>query len=218
MPDYYVSPGSGKRLSVDVIIPALNEQDTIKPVIKTVRASNRIGKLIVVSDLSKDATSHLAREAGAIVVKGPGKGKGQAMMRGLQEVRSPRVIFMDADITGLTVRHVNALAEPAFGMIVGLRDMGRFNFMQAYAGLPTIAGERSLPTGFVRRLQLEGYGAEMQINAAVARQGLPVYHFIMKGVTGKLRKGPLRMLDVAPYMSRDLLDYGRLIKWLPSVA
>lgn len=216
--NYLRSPGNAKKLAVDVVIPALNEQDTIGEVVSTFRAGGNIGNVIVVSDLSKDRTSRIAGNAGAMVVKGPGLGKGQAMLRGLREVKTSRVIFADADLSGLTVSHVNALAEPAFGMLVGFRDKGRFNFVAVSSLLPPIAGERSLPTQFVRQIPLEGYGAEMQINERVALAGMRAYHFIMRGVTGKVKVGPFRAIDVAPYARMPAFtQYQRLVRWLPPV-
>jgi glycosyltransferase involved in cell wall biosynthesis len=216
--EYLNKPGNGERLAVDVVIPALNEQETIGDVVSTFRSGRNIGNVIVVSDLSHDRTSTIARNAGATVVKGPGLGKGQAMLRGLKEVKTPRVIFADADLAGLSIPHVNALAEPAFGMLVGFRDKGRFNFVAVSSPFPPIAGERSLPTRFVRSIPLEGYGAEMQINERVALAGMRVYHFIMRGVTGKMKVGPFRAIDVAPYARIPAFtQYQRLVRWLPPV-
>lgn len=219
MNDYIASkPGTGKLNLIDVVIPALNEQETIGEVVRTFRDGQNIGKIIVVSDLSKDRTAVLAKREGAIVVKGPGKGKGQAMMRGLREVTSHRVIFADADLHGLTVRHVNMLSMPAIGMVVGLRDKGKFNFATVASKVPPIAGERSVPTRFVRSISLEGYGAEMQINNAVVRSRMACWHFIMRGVTGEFKKGPLRMIDVAPYIDPvAAVNYHQLVKWLRPV-
>jgi glycosyltransferase involved in cell wall biosynthesis len=215
---YLRQPGTGAALKTDVVIPALNEEETIGDVVKAFAATERIGKIIVVSDLSTDRTGQLARRHGATVVKGPGRGKGQAMARGLQEVTTPRVIFADADLYGIKPSHVNALATPAFGMVVGFRDTGRFNFMTMNTNLPPIAGERALPTNFARTLKLEGYGAEMQINNAVTRVGMRVWHFFMLGVTGKLRAGPTRMIDVLPYTSlRGVLNYSQNVQWLGPV-
>lgn len=216
--NYLYEPGSREPAKVDVVIPALNEQETIGDVVSTFLQGKSIGKVIVVSDLSKDRTTPIARNAGALVVKGPGKGKGEAMMRGLREVTTHRVIFADADLSGLTVQHVNALAEPAPGMLVGFRDKGRFNFVTVGAKLPPIAGERSLPARFARSITLEGYGAEMQINEQVAKAGMRVYHFIMKGVTGKMKAGPFRVVDVAPYARIPAFaQYQNLVQWLPPV-
>lgn len=216
--DYLYAPGTRQSAKVDVVIPALNEQETIGSVISTFRQGRNIGKVIVVSDLSSDRTSPIARSAGAHVVKGPGKGKGEAMLRGLREVTTHRVIFADADLSGLSVAHVNALSEPAPGMLVGFRDKGRFNFVTVGAALPPIAGERSLPTRFARSIPLEGYGAEMQINARVAVSGMPIYHFIMLGVTGKMKAGPLRVIDVAPYArTAAFTQYQQHVKWLAPV-
>lgn len=215
--DYLVQPGDAKPKLIDVVIPALNESETIGDVVKVFREAPKVGRVIVVNDLSKDRTMASARNAGAVVVKGPGRGKGQAMMRGLREVTSHRVIFADADTTGLMAKHAAALAEPAFGMIVGLRDLGYFNFLSVGSKLPPIAGERALPTRFARTLNLEGYGAETQINIAVAKANMRVWHFIMHGVTGKVRAGPARFFDVAPYARPELLHYPSLVRWLAPV-
>jgi hypothetical protein len=215
--DYLKHPGDGRKLPIDVVIPALNEAPTIGDVIKTFKQGDNVGNVIVVNDLSTDRTSIIARKAGAIVVKGPGKGKGEALRRGLREVTTPRVIFADADLHGLQLRHVNALASPAFGMIVGFRDLKRFNFLTVGASLPPIAGERAMPTRFVRTIPLTGFGAEMQINRAVAAKGMNAYHFIMLGVTGQMRAGPARLIDVAPFIGTELMKYGKLVRWLTPV-
>jgi glycosyltransferase involved in cell wall biosynthesis len=205
---------------VDVVIPALNESETVGSVVSTFRAGRNIGHVYVVSDLSRDRTSTLARKAGATVVKGPGLGKGQAMMRGLREVKTPRVIFADADLHGLTPAHVDALAFPTSSHIVGFRDLGKLNLGTVLTKLPPIAGERSLPTKLVRELKLTGFGAETQINAAVARAGINSYHFIMRGVTGTVRSGPARLFDVAPFALQafpELIRYPRQVRWLKPV-
>ena len=211
---------SNKLEPVDVVISALDESKTIGQVVSTFRHGRNIGQIIVVSDLSSDRTSTIARKNGAHVVKGPGKGKGQAMMRGLKEVKTSRVIFADADLTGLRADHVDALAFPTASHIVGIRDMGRMNLATVMAKLPPIAGERSMPVSLLRGLDLTGFGAETQINAAVARAGINSYHFIMRGVTGELRAGPFRLFDIAPFVFQkfpELVTYPRQVRWLKPV-
>jgi glycosyltransferase involved in cell wall biosynthesis len=205
---------------VDVVIPALNESETIGNVVRAFRRGRNIGRILVVNDLSADRTASIAKQAGATIIKGPGQGKGQAMSYGLREVRTNRVIFADADTHGLTPEHVNALAFPTKSHIVGVRDMGKLNIMAVASRLPTIAGERSLPVSVLKGVQLTGYHAETQINAAVTRAGIPNYHFIMRGVTGTFRAGPLRWLDVAPAVIQkfpELMQYPRNTRWLKPV-
>jgi glycosyltransferase involved in cell wall biosynthesis len=63
------------------VIPCLNEQETIGPVVKAVR--EQLPTVIVVDDGSADDTAAIAREAGAIVLKNACTlGKGAALQAG----------------------------------------------------------------------------------------------------------------------------------------
>lgn len=224
--DYVVPPGKDtaddyhtRDIKVDVVIPARNEQETIRDVVRAFQAAKNIGQIIVVNDRSTDLTGEIAQQCGAMVINGPGIGKGQAMMRGLTLVASERVIFADADLRGFTPNHATALAQQCYGQIVGLRDKGGTgNTITVLSSLPPIAGERSLPTRLARSVSLDKYGAEMQLNAAIVRAGLVSYHFIMRNVSAKMKAGPLRIVDVLPYIGNaELLQYGRSIKWLSPI-
>src|SRR3989344_3895807 len=87
-----------------VIIPAYNEERTIKEVISKIpRVNKRISQteVIVVDDGSKDRTSVLAKEAGAIVVSHIGnKGVGVAFRTGIEEAlkrKADVIVNMDGD-------------------------------------------------------------------------------------------------------------------------
>src|SRR6266404_1351334 len=196
---YIFPPGHVRSELTDVIIPAQNEQSTVGEVVKAFKLAEGIGNVYVVNDRSTDLTAQNAEQAGAIVVPGPGNGKGAAVMVGLSHVTTDRVVLADADLAGFAPSHATALAKPCFGMIVGLRSKGYAgNALMTSSKYPTIAGERSLPTWVVRGLRLTGYEMEMTINAAMVRSGLPIWHFIMESVSGRPKAGPLRVFDVLP--------------------
>ena len=68
-------------LKIACVIPAWNEEKNIVQVIKNVRPF--VDKIIVVDDASKDATSRLAKEAGADVIRHPiNRGQGAALQTG----------------------------------------------------------------------------------------------------------------------------------------
>lgn len=92
------------EMKVCFVLPTRNESATIVELIKTLQT---IGKdagfksvSIIVTDDSKDLTRKLAKENGAIVINGGGKGLGYAMFRGLKAslMENPDlIVMMDAD-------------------------------------------------------------------------------------------------------------------------
>lgn len=82
--------------SVTVIIPALNEKDSIRQVLAEIPAGT-VDQTIVVDGGSTDGTPDLARAAGAQVVHEPRRGYGRACAAGLAAASGDLVLFMDAD-------------------------------------------------------------------------------------------------------------------------
>ena len=119
---------------VTVIIPALNEEDSIGLVLADLPA---VGRVIVVDNGSTDETALRARAAGARVVSETRRGYGVACLRGLDEVRrlaeqseSDRpsvIVFADADYSD-HVHQLPQLVEPIlnceFDFVLGSRILG----------------------------------------------------------------------------------------------
>jgi glycosyltransferase involved in cell wall biosynthesis len=160
---------------MDAIVPAHNEAPTIGSVVRALAASDIFGRVLVVNDGSTDATSRLAREAGAAVLDlHPNRGKAEAMLAGIGHSRGD-VAFFDADLIGLRPDHAARLAQhfaAGFDQACGLRDYGLLNVAQTFG--PVITGER-----FVRRWVLDevpstcwrGYAIETVINFIVDAAG-----------------------------------------------
>ncbi|APT92815.1 glucosyl-3-phosphoglycerate synthase [Corynebacterium phocae] len=106
-------------MNVSVIIPALNEEQTVATVVRACLADNPVEVLVIDAD-STDATAIRAREAGARVVNWrevmpgvtPRPGKGESLWRGVAAARGDVVCFIDADLTSATPGMVNALSAP----------------------------------------------------------------------------------------------------------
>jgi glycosyltransferase involved in cell wall biosynthesis len=181
-----------------VIIPAHNEAKTLGAVLAAAMAPS-VRQVIVVADACDDGTEDVASSSGAELVVIDAGDKGTAMAVGVSRASESETLFLDADVRGLSVVHVEALcqAEPAGGMVVGLTDDA------SPAGLPPVTGERRLPTSFVRALSLAGtgYRAELVIDAAAARSGLPHTHYRLVGVHNPRRpwRHPLMLADLALY-------------------
>lgn len=175
--------------TVDVVIPAHDEAETIDQVISACQHAPSVGRVIVVADACTDDTARVAARHADQVVETDGHDKGSAMALGLTQVTTEHVLFVDADLEGFAWQHAEALIQspPWRGMVVGLRDdpvAGVFGRL-----LPPISGQRRLPADFARSVRLvgQGYRSELLIDAAVGRAGLPHRSVVMVGVSNPSR-------------------------------
>lgn len=131
------------------IIPAYNEEQTISCVLAVLLGHPQVDEVVVVSDGSTDRTAEVARACGATVVDLPtNMGKGAAYWAGVQACSADVVLFLDADLIGLTPEHVDALLEPvlvgAAEMAVGVFEKGRTATDLAQIVAPYLSGQRAL--------------------------------------------------------------------------
>lgn len=96
------SPGSsGNSLELSVVMPCLNEAETLETcIIKARRALNELnvrGEVIVADNGSTDGSQDIARRANARVVSVEGKGYGSALMGGINAARGKFIVMGDAD-------------------------------------------------------------------------------------------------------------------------
>jgi glycosyltransferase involved in cell wall biosynthesis len=93
---------------IDVILPALDEQDAVAAVLSRMPAGYRP---IVVDNGSTDATAAVAAAGGALVVSEPVRGFGSACAAGLNAAIADVVCFMDCDAS-LDPADLPAVAGP----------------------------------------------------------------------------------------------------------
>lgn len=110
------------RQRVAVIIPAKDESRRIAATVRSARAIPHVDLVLVVDDGSVDNTQHVAREAGAVVVRhSHNRGKAAAMETGAAIVamrdvadRPPRLLlFVDGDL-GDTAVNTAPLVPPVY--------------------------------------------------------------------------------------------------------
>ncbi|HYC50561.1 MAG TPA: glycosyltransferase family 2 protein, partial [Gemmatimonadaceae bacterium] len=86
---------------VSIVIPCLNEAETIETVIREARAaldgSGIAGEIVVGDNGSTDGSQELARQLGARVIPVPTRGYGAALMGAITEARGRFIVMGDAD-------------------------------------------------------------------------------------------------------------------------
>ena len=97
---------------ITVIIPALNEQETIADVVKYCLAEPLVNEVIVVDDRSTDKTQERAKAAGATVLVSEDRGKGISMKEGILSSSNQLLVFLDADIHPYPPGTIKKLVQP----------------------------------------------------------------------------------------------------------
>src|SRR5882724_6179088 len=94
---------SAVKSRVSVVIPCLDEAETIAECVTSARAvldeGGLAGEVIVVDNGSTDGSGDLARAAGALVVEEPRRGYGSAYLAGLAVAQGDYIVMVDADLT-----------------------------------------------------------------------------------------------------------------------
>lgn len=101
-------------IKVTAIVPAHNEEKTIKHVLSTIKKVPEISEIICVDDGSTDKTYSVVKNIpgiSTIRVK-PNKGKGNALAEGIQKAHGEIILFLDADLTKLSTKHIYKLLNP----------------------------------------------------------------------------------------------------------
>jgi glycosyltransferase involved in cell wall biosynthesis len=115
-------------MNVSVIIPVLNEEQSIGKVIAAI-PRELSADIIVVDNGSTDTTAGVAAAAGARVVAEPEKGYGSACLRGMAELHNPDiVVFLDGDYSDYPEEMpllIDPIASDKADFVIGSRILGK---------------------------------------------------------------------------------------------
>jgi len=185
---------------VCIIIPALNEEETIAKVIDEIPKEHMEGRgykvdIIVVDNDSTDRTKQIAEEKGAKVIVEPVRGKGKAITAAFRSISSDFIFILDADYTypATYIPEMLQVLEEGYDVVLGSRLRGqiekgamtRFNLMgnRLLALLASIlygtkisdlcTGSWGFRGAVVKDLRLEAIGFDLEANmfAEIASKG-----------------------------------------------
>ena len=174
-----------------IIIPAYNEESTIGEIVKVLCQIEEIKEIIVVSDGSEDATADVARRAGARVIElMENMGKGGAMTVGVAHAQGDIILFLDADLIGLTPDHVQSLIDPVLNheveMSIGIFEKGRLATDLAQLVAPYLSGQRALRKELLKAIddiEDSGFGVEVALTKYAHDRGIKTKEVELVGMT-----------------------------------
>jgi glycosyltransferase involved in cell wall biosynthesis len=166
--------------TISCIIPSYNEEGRILGVLNTIADHPLLSEIIVIDDGSKDATAKVIRDFLTtipnvknikLVVHERNLGKSAAICTGMKMASSEFLLFLDADLVGLTAQNVTDLITPVIENRADVTISLRRNAPGLWhcIGIDYIGGERVFRKSLLQDkidqiLALPRFGLEVFIN------------------------------------------------------
>jgi glycosyltransferase involved in cell wall biosynthesis len=221
--------GRPKSMSkVGAVIPAWNEEHDIRLVLDTIGTVVWLSQVVVVDDGSDDQTHNVARDCASqfpnmFVEHLPvNQGKGAAMLAGMRIMNSEidTVIFLDADLIGLSDDHLSRLYQPVKDQrcemsVASFKDgFWRTDWSQRVA--PNLSGQRCLPRESAEQalapLAESGYGVEIGLTLYARRNKWRIQYVSWEGMTHDMKENKLGWRE--GYKVRGMMYQQILVTWV----
>jgi len=197
-----------------ILVAARDEEAAIGATVAGLRRAFPSSEVIVADDGSRDRTADVAEEEGAIVLRLPRRGKGQALSAAERAAAPGRLLLCDADLSGELAALLESDADlnvAAFSERVGggfgiAKRVARalIELLSGFEPREPLSGQRALsPTARAACFPVAaGFGCEARMTIDAARAGLRIEERELE-----LRHRPTRR-DLAGFAhrARQLLD------------
>ncbi|MEW6188667.1 MAG: glycosyltransferase family 2 protein [Actinomycetota bacterium] len=212
---------ASSKPKIAVIIPAYNEEERISSVLSEVMKVPLIDEIIVVNDGSTDGTANAVKKHRDVTLinSETNRGKGAALKMGIDATDADILVFIDADLVGLTPKHIEDLINPLLiddelMMTVGKFAGGRLRTDLSQTIIPFISGQRALKRQFLDGIpdfSESGFGVEIALTKHAKNCEMKVREVIINDATHVMKE---EKLGFSKGLLARLKMYGDMIKHL----
>jgi glycosyltransferase involved in cell wall biosynthesis len=194
-----------KQPKVSVIIPAFNEEERIKSVLRAAKNTKIVSEIIVVNDGSDDKTGQIAEKEGVLVLNLPfNHGKFLAVKKGVLKSKGSLIAVLDADLLEVRSSYlfnlVNQVKNPKT-MVIAQFIEGRFS--TNHHGLNKyLSGQRAASRSFWlkffgeiknqglsdEKLLKRGFSLENELNGFIKRHDCEKVYVEWPGVSHVMKE------------------------------
>lgn len=203
-------------MCITAIIPAYNEEQTIGSVLDCLINVEKVTQIIVVSDGSTDDTAEVASTYDIELINlTENVGKGGAMKAGIERCTNDYILFLDADLIGLTEQHVSDLIMPVLDndadMTIGIFKNGRIVTDLAQKVTPYLSGQRAIKKVLLDKIpniDISRYGVEVALTKFADKNSIrtkEVYLEDMTHVTKEEKLGIIKGMHARFKMYWDIM-------------
>ncbi|MCK8826272.1 glycosyltransferase family 2 protein [Natroniella acetigena] len=208
-------------MQIAAVIPAYNEGDTVAQVVTQVKNHRLIDQITVVSDGSTDNTAIEATQAGANVIElESNQGKGAAMQVGIENSKSDIILFLDADLLGLTAEHIDQLLMPLIKqqteMTIGVFADGRMVTDLAQKIAPFLSGQRAVKRSVlegVSDLNMTKFGVEVALTQHIKENDIEIKEIELHDLSHVLKEEKLGVVKGFKSRLKMYWDIARNFSW-----
>jgi Glycosyl transferase family 2 len=174
------------REPLTILVAARDEVEAIARTVRALQTQFPQAEVIVADDGSLDATADRAEEAGAVVLRLPRRGKGQALSAAERAAPPGRLLLVDADVSG-DLRSLTARGAELNVARFARRERGGFGIAKraarmlirartGYDAREPLSGQRALSPGARAAVfpLAPGFGAETRMTIDAVRAGMSV--------------------------------------------
>lgn len=206
-------------MKVAAVVPAYNEAERLGYVLEALGRATLVDEIVVVSDGSTDDTYNVAGSYPGVrpVKLAKNVGKGGAMYAGAASTDADVVLFLDADLLGITGEQIDCIVKPVkeggVDMCIGVFRGGRKLTDIAQVIAPYISGQRAMRRQLfvdIPDIQAVRSGVEVAMTKHFRTNGFTIDTVTLTGCTHMMKEEKMGYLRGFAARLRMYYDIGKI--------